>query len=212
MNQPMTSTERVRLARWVNKVEETADALLELLSSPPEPLPRRPLIHPELVDLLASYTFEQDDVLSVDYDPSVRFLKLGNGNQVMNKRRALAATKRVLDGAEVLDNRTIKLPRFGICHFAAYTHPKGAMISTPAMEDRSFGAADWHSRDNLVLFRDAGDGRCIIYICPVAPLFDLRTIGHHGVTWDNVQKTAVFTKVISSSHALRDEASAGDDK
>lgn len=208
MNAPMTSTERVRLARWVNRVEETAISLMELLLSPPDPMPRRPTIDPELVDLLTSYTFEQDDVVSVDYDANARFLKLGNGNQVANKRRAMAATNRAFEGAEILDNRTIKLPDFGVCHLAAYTHPKGAMISTPAMGEGSYGAEDWHSRDNLVLFRDAGDGRCIVYVCPIAPLFDLRTIGHHGVTWDNIQKTAIFTKVLSSSHLLHEEASA----
>lgn len=205
MSNPMSSSERVRLSRWVNKVEETADILLELLNTPPDPLPRQPVIDPELVDLLSKYTFEQDQVLTSDYDPNARFLRLGNGNQVSNKRRALACAIQVLSGAEVLDNRTISIPNFGVSHFAAYTHHKGAMISTPGSEDNRYGAADWHSREHLVLFRDAGDGRCIIYICPIEPLFALRNIGHHGVTWDRIEKTAKFTKVISSSHALRDE-------
>jgi hypothetical protein len=208
MNAAMSSNERVRLARWVNKVEETADILLDLLKSPPDPLPRQPVIDPELVDLLASYTFEQDQVLASDYDPEARFLKLGNGNQVFNKKRALACAVRVLEGAEVRDKRTISVPGFGLCHFAAYTHLKGAMISTPGHEDNSYGAADWHSRDHLMLFRDAGDGRCIIYISPIEPLFALRNIGHHGVTWDRIAETAKFMKVISSSYALEAEEKA----
>ena len=41
-DKPMTSAERVRRARWVNRFEETAFKLLDLLNDIPEPLPRKP--------------------------------------------------------------------------------------------------------------------------------------------------------------------------
>jgi len=200
----MTSAERVALSRWVNKVEAAADELLNLLVTAPQPLPRAPVIHPELVDRLAQFNLDQDDQQEEDFPP-MRFLKLGNGNQVVNKRRALACTLRFMDGAKRIDRRTIELPEFGTCHFSAYTHPKGAMISTPNREDDSFGSVDWHSRDHIILFRDVGDGRCIIYISEIEPLFALRTIGQHGVTWDAVSGASKKAVVLSSKDALDGE-------
>lgn len=200
----MSSAERVRLSRWVNKVEEVADNLLNLLQTGPNPLPRTPIIDPELLHRISLFTLEQDDVISENY-PKVRFLKLGNGNQHSNKRRAIACVVQVLEDSKIIDHRTIEVPRWGKCHFAAYTHAKGAMISTPNREDNDYGSADWHSRDHICMFRDTGDGRCIVYIANIKPLFEMRTIGHHGVTWEAVQKIAKFSKVISSKDALASE-------
>jgi len=69
------------------------------------------------------------------------------------------------------------------------------MISTPGRDDNVFGSADWHSEDHIMMFRDFGDGRCVVYVSPIKPLFEKRTIGHHGVLWDDVRKLATFTKV-----------------
>lgn len=51
------------------------------------------------------------------------------------------------------------------------------------------------SRDHIMMFRDFGDGRVMYYVCPIKALFDLRTIGHHGVKWPDVQTVAKTYKV-----------------
>ena len=203
----MTSAERVKLSRWVNGVEAKADELLEMLKNGPTPLPRNPVIDPDLLDRLAAFTIGQDRSDESDY-PSKRFLTLGNGNQSRNRKRALACTGRLIEGAKVIDRRTIDLPNWGRCSFSAYTHPKGAMISTPNRDDNNYGDADWHRHGQVAMFRDIGDGRCILYISDLEPLFKLRSIGHHGVTWENVAKTAKQKLVFSASDALEAEAKA----
>jgi len=200
----MSPAERVRLSRWVNRVEAAADELLELLETAPRPLPRKPVLDPKLVEILSALTIDQDDPDEADY-PRVRFLTLGNGHQVSNKRRAMRCALRVLTGAQPVDHRTIRLPRWGTCHFAAYTHAKGAMISSTRREDNAYGSADWHKRDHIAMFRDAGDGRCIVYICAIEPLFGRRTIGHHGVRWEDVEELAESRQVIASQDALQGE-------
>lgn len=204
MNEPMSSSERVKRHRWANHVEEAADRLLELLKDAPSPLPRAIVIDPELIDMVALFTIDQDSPLDVEH-PNVRFLELGNGHQVSNKARALSCAVRVLKNARKIDRRTIELPEFGICHFAAYTHSRGAMISTPNKDDNVYGRGEWHSRDHLVLFRDVGDGTCTIYITRIEPLFALRTIGHHGVTWENIENVSAKKFNISSFDALEAE-------
>lgn len=99
----------------------------------------------------------------------------------------------------VVDEATVEFPPYGSCHFAAYTDPKGAMISTPDRDDNEYGAVDWHHRDRIMLFRDFGDGRVIVYVCPIKPLFERRTIGHHGVTWENVLSVAEFKQVFRTA-------------
>ena len=205
--EPMTSAERVRRSRWVNKVESAADELLEMLKSAPEPLPREPLIEPELLERLFSFNVDGEAAGNDDYEV-VRFLKLGNGHQVENKRRALACAAQYLKGSSVIDRKTIKLPTWGTCHFSAYTHPKAAMVSTPNRDDHSFGSAEWHNRDHVLLFRDVGDGRCIIYICDIAELFNSRAKNNngefrHGVYWGVVKDIAKKTYVIPSADALK---------
>ena len=196
----MSSAERVRRSRWVNRVEEAADLLLEMLRNAPEPLPRNPIIDPALGDELAKITIgTQDDQSTEDY-PVIRFLDLGNGHQITNKRRAIAAVVKLL-GAKQIDRNSVDYGEWGLCHFASYTHPKGAMISTPGREDNEYGQAEWHSKDHIMLFRDVGDGRCIVYVSKIKPLFELRTIGHHGVTWENVRKVASNFQIIASEDA-----------
>ena len=123
------------------------------------------------------------------------FLAKGNGNQNANRRKALDYVLGNIDGVLPIDGRTVEFPPYGRCHFSAYTHADGAMISTPNRGDDTFGAADWHACDRIMMFRDFGDGRCMIYVCPIKPLFDLRTIGHHGVRWPDVDKVAELKKV-----------------
>lgn len=92
---------------------------------------------------------------------------------------------------------------WGRCHVAAYTHQKGAMISTPNKEDQSYGSEGWHSNDYMILFRDVGDGRCIIYINLIAALFDYRTIGQHVVTLEMVDFLSSKTEVLKSEGVLQ---------
>ncbi|MBU1175282.1 MAG: hypothetical protein KKH72_07750 [Alphaproteobacteria bacterium] len=202
MNKPSTSSaERVRLHRWVNRTEELADQLLDHLKSGPKPPPRLPVIDPELVSILSELSIDQDDQVETDY-PNIRFLELGNGHQAENKERALSALAKLEPEVEVLDRRTVRWGKWGVCHFAAYTHSKGAMISTPKRDGGAFGGADWHKRDRIVLFRDAGNGQLIVYICPTKPLFSMRTIGQHGVTWENISKSAEHQVVYAAADAL----------
>lgn len=123
------------------------------------------------------------------------FLTRGNGHQNANRRKALEYVVSNVEGVSCVDERTVDFPPYGRCHFAAYTDPNGAMISTPDRGDNVFGSAEWHHRDAIMMFRDFGDGRCIIYVCPVAPLFGARTIGQHGVRWEDVLRLAVLKHV-----------------
>jgi hypothetical protein len=127
------------------------------------------------------------------------FLVKGNGHQIANRRTAQALVARELPAVRVVDERTVDLEPYGLCHFAAYTDDQGAMISTPARDDNTFGAADWHARGRIMMVQDPGDGRCIVYVCPIKPLFGQRTIGLHGVRWNDVRKLAEFTHVFRVS-------------
>lgn len=118
------------------------------------------------------------------------FLQKGNGHAVQNRAKALTLLLERVPEVTAVDEATIEWPVFGRCHFAAYTSELGAMISSPNKDDKEFGDADWHRKDRAVLFRDPDGGRVMIYICPIAPLFQRRTIGHHGVRWADVQKIA----------------------
>jgi hypothetical protein len=123
------------------------------------------------------------------------FLIRGNGHQNANRRKALEYVVGNVEGVSAVDERTVNFPSYGRCHFAAYTDPVGAMISTPNRNDGEFGSVEWHRRDAIMMFRDFGDGRCIIYVCPIAPLFGARTIGHHGVRWEDVLRLSSFKHV-----------------
>lgn len=123
------------------------------------------------------------------------FLERGNGHQIPNRKKALAYVLSHFEGATPVDGSTIDFPPYGRCHFAAYTHEVGAMISTPGRADNSYGSADWHHKDKIMMFRDFGDGRCVVYVSPIQPLFDKRTIGHHGVRWEDVHRLAEFKRV-----------------
>ena len=52
------------------------------------------------------------------------------------------------------------------------------------------------------MFRDVGDGRCFVYVCPIERLFEKRTIGHHGVRWEDVEKLALKKITLSSARAI----------
>jgi hypothetical protein len=123
------------------------------------------------------------------------FLQKGNGHQIANRRKAMQFAAEHLPGLEIVDDQTVRLPPYGVCRFSAYTNPDGAMISTPERDDNQFGSQPWHLLDRLMLFRDFGDGRVIIYVCPIKPLFEKRTIGHHGVRWEDVLTVAEFKPV-----------------
>ena len=124
------------------------------------------------------------------------FLTKGNGHQIANRRKALAFAAQNVADLQIVDERTVRLEPYDTCHFAAYTHPEGAMISTPGRDENDFGTADWHDRDRIMMFRDFDDGRVAIFVCPIRPLFETRTIGHHGVRWEDVIRLAEMKKVI----------------
>ena len=123
------------------------------------------------------------------------FLTKGNGHKNANRRKALAYVLSTIEGVQAVDDSTVEFPPYGRCHFSAYSHPDGAMISSPNRDDTRFGSVAWHACDKVMMFRDFGDGRCMIYVCPIKPLFELRTIGHHGVRWEDVLKVAEFKQV-----------------
>jgi hypothetical protein len=203
-DRPMTSAERVRRARWVNRFEETAFKLMELLNEAPDPLPRQPEIPADLVEglrpFISASNYQQARMEDMN-SHAVRVLKLGNGNQVQNKKKALRFVASHFH-AEIIDNKTVRNDKWGLCHVAAYTHPKGAMISTPHREDQTYGGTEWHKNDHVVMFRDVGDGRCKIYVNKIEPLFDYRTIGHHGVTWEDIEKLSSYIEVIKSQDVI----------
>ena len=80
-DEAMSSAERVRRSRWVNNLENTAYKLLELINEAPEKLPRSPSIPAELIDKLRPFTNTDKTIETQVASPSVRVLKLGNGNQ-----------------------------------------------------------------------------------------------------------------------------------
>jgi hypothetical protein len=130
---------------------------------------------------------------------STWFLQPGNGHQLANRNKAMDFVVSHLDLCERVDEQTVSFPPYGVCHFHAFTSPDGAMVSSPGKGDNDFGSMEWHGRDHSMMFRDFGDGRCVVYLGPIRPLFDMRTIGFHGVTWENVRKNAVFTRVFKTA-------------
>ena len=127
------------------------------------------------------------------------FLAKGNGHQIANRRKALAFVAEHVAGLVIVDDRTVHLDPYGDCAFAAYTHEEGAMISTPNRNDNVFGSVDWHHRGHIMMFRDYHDGRCGVFVCPIKPLFDKRTIGHHGVRWTDVIALADLKQVFRTT-------------
>ena len=123
------------------------------------------------------------------------FLEKGNGHQLANRRKAMRFAAEHLNGLEIVDDQTVKLEPYGICKFSAFTDNLGAMISSPNKDDKEFGDVAWHARDHMMLFRDYGDGRVAIFLCPIKPLFAKRTIGHHGVRWEHLLPLSQMTKV-----------------
>ncbi len=121
-------------------------------------------------------------------------LTRGNGHQVRNRAKAMAFAVRRL-GAREVDAGSVDLAPFGLCHFAAYASPDGAMVSTPGRHDHAFGDADWHARGRVLMVRDLGDGRVAAYVCSIRELLDHRTIGHHGVAWTDVARLSLMTVI-----------------
>lgn len=81
---------------------------------------------------------------------------------------------------------------------AAYTHHRAAMVSSTRREDSSYGSVGWHNRDYICLFREDGEGSCIVYICDIEELLGERKDGRHGVLWSNVEKIAQYKKRLPS--------------
>jgi hypothetical protein len=125
---------------------------------------------------------------------SKAFLQKGNGHQVANRRKAMAFALEHIPDIAPVDEATVRLEPYGLCRFAAFTHPDGAMVSAPTFKE--LGSADWHSLGHSILFRDVGDGRVMIYVCPIPALFDKRSIGEHGVPWEEVRKLSMRTEVL----------------
>lgn len=202
-DKPMTSAERVKRSRWVNSIENTAFKLMDLIDEAPEQLPRTPEIPADLIEKLNKFVTEFEPPTPEPTLNGPRVLKLGNGNQFRNKKLAMEYIAKYFKGAEVLDKTTIQIPNWGKCHISAYTHAKGAMISSPHREVQGFGGVPWHNDDHILMFRDVGDGRCIIYINKIEPLFNYRTIGQHGVLWEKIAELADYCEVIDSNNVLQ---------
>ena len=206
-DKPMTSAERVRRARWVNRFEETAFKLLDLLNEVPDPLPRKPAIPNDLIEKLRPFisTSKQPPMRKSEMgQTAVRVLKPGNGNQVRNKKLAMQFIAKHLNAETIDPKETVRTANWGLCHVSAYTDPKSAMISTPKKDDQIYGGADWHKNDHKILFRDVGDGRCIIYICKIERLFDSPEKKRNGVTWENIEKLSSHTEVLKSEEVLKE--------
>lgn len=120
------------------------------------------------------------------------FLTPGKGNQHRNRDKARAFVAAYL-GIDTINHNTVVMQPFGACHFGAFTHRLGPMIK--AENSREYGMAKWHKRQYMMLFRDCGDS-CVLYVCPVAPLFKCRNIGHYGIGWEDVEKLAEFKKTV----------------
>lgn len=76
------------------------------------------------------------------------------------------------------------------------------MISTPNKQDQDYGGASWHSNDHMVLFRELEAGKCMIYVSDIEPLFQMRTIGHHGVKWQDIEEVAFYTEILETSGVI----------
>ncbi len=125
---------------------------------------------------------------------------MGNAHQKANRRKAQWFVRNYLPDLTVLDERSVWFEGYGTCHFAAYTDPKGAMISTPHRNDYNYGSMDWHDHDHIMMFRDMGDGRrVVVYVCPIPPLFGRRTVGRHGVSWNDIRTLAVYKRIFPIS-------------
>ncbi len=198
---PLSPAERVRRSRWANRVEDTADRLLDLLNQSPDPLPRNPQIPPELTDKLKPFVVEIENETS-GHSVVTRILSPGNGNQSANKKIAMTFVSKYFD-AKQIDTRTVETCDYGTCHVAAFTHEKGAMINAPNRGSGKFGSRPWHSRDHFIMFRDVGDGSCIVYVSRIEPLFDKRTIGRAGVSWEDVEMLCTDCFPISAEEVLR---------
>jgi hypothetical protein len=200
---PLSSTERVQKSRWINKVVKTSIELESLLDNPPKGLAltseQKPKIPSSLLVKIAPYIDNSGD--NIMKTSAVRVLKLGNGNQVRNKKIAMKYVIYHLN-AEMINNKTIDTDKWGTCHVSAYTHEKGAMVSTPNRSDNEYGDAEWHYNDHIVMFRDVGNGTCKIYINDIKPLLENLTIGKGGVTWENVEKFSKKIDVIDSQSIL----------
>ena len=200
-DKPMTSAERVKRTRWANRVEDTADKLLGLLDSPPEPLPRMPKIPAELLEKLQPFSVTRSS--SPTGEEIKRVLQPGNGHQAANKKKALQFITNFFDATPIA-NGTVQTEDWGLCYVAAYTHQKGAMISAPNRGTGEYGGREWHKRDHIIMFRDLGNGHCKIYVSKIAPLFEHRTIGRGGVTWEDVEKLCESEITCSAEEVIKE--------
>ena len=200
-DKPMTSAERVKRTRWANRVEDTADKLLRLLESAPEPLHRTPIIPSDLLERLSALPVTLSS--NEDSEENKWVLQPGTGHQAANKKKALQFITNFFD-ATPIDNGTVQTEDWGLCYVAAYTHQKGAMISAPNRGTGKYGSRDWHKRDHIIMFRDLGNGHCKIYVSKIAPLFEHRTIGRGGVTWEDVEKLCESEITCSAEEVIKE--------
>jgi hypothetical protein len=74
------------------------------------------------------------------------------------------------------------------------------MISSPTEEGSWRGAKSWHALAHWAMFRDLGDGRCRVYVCAIAQLFERLPSGRHVVMWDTIE-TLALERIDIDSHA-----------
>ena len=127
------------------------------------------------------------------FDPSRR---------IANKSIALSIAAKFFNG-HIVDKASIETPDWGLCHVAAYTDLKGAMIATTE-SDVQYGEAPWHSKGRIVMVREhpkmtKSPARITIYVCEIEDLFKNKSVGHSGVKWEDVSKVSLFKKTLPSS-------------
>ncbi|MBT6012363.1 MAG: hypothetical protein HOG80_13390 [Candidatus Marinimicrobia bacterium] len=197
---PLTAAERVRKSRWMNKVEQTAVDLEQLLIEPPRGAlegKSKPRIFSTLLSEIAPYIVSNHtDTGNMVDSKIVRAFKMGNGNQIQNRRSAVQFALRYFN-AELIDESSISTEDWGVCRVAAFTDLKGAMIAAPNKQPM-FGASDWHKNDHFILIRDLGNGECRLYINKIKELFKNISIGKGGVTWDDVEDLSVMSKTVKA--------------
>jgi len=203
-SQPLTASERVRKSRWINKVEQTAVDLEQLLIDLPTGVlegKSKPKISSTLLSAVAPYIVsEQMNARKVKEITMTRALKTGNGNQIRNRRFAMEFALEHFD-ADFIDESSIATRDWGTCRVAAFTDPKGAMIAAPNKQLK-FGDRDWHHCDHLILIRDVGNGECRVFINKIKDLFENISIGKGGVIWDDVERLSIKNETVNAQTIL----------
>lgn len=169
----LASMENVKQALWANCVEDTAQQLLKLLKERPEHIQYEPDISAELFELLGEY-FHADDI----EDPAT------SGNIYLNNiDKAVLFAIKVLDGKQLIDN-VIKAQKWGVCNVLVSSHPIRALILSPNEPIDDFIQHTHQRYDHWIIFRDLGDGSCIMHIVETKALLNNLGRENRDISWE----------------------------